>query len=447
MDKTIDVNKINIATELAIEENRKKKEKTDEPKEYQGYLDIFNEEKAAQFLNQNHVTIKLKWKKNLNLNHSKITTSHWQNKSNWTNFSRRTWKKDTFDHPNLQWHHRFSLFLRLWPCQDYQYLNDWMIKNSYPLPLILDIIDKLKDAKYFTEMDVWWGYNNIQIQKGNEWKAASKTNKGLFEPIVMSFKMCNSPATFQSMMDKIFTTMIDGKLVIIYMDNILIFAETKEELRQIMRMVLGKLWENNLFLKAKKCKVEKTEIEYLEMIIKEGQTTMDPIKLAGIWDWPTPTTVKQVRFSLGFGNFYRKFISHHSNIAKLLNNLTKKDRKFEWTNNTQLSFDNLKKKFTKEPILMIPDHKRPFQIKSDAFKVATGAVLTQLDPNGNWHPVAFLSQAFTNTERWYKIYDKELSEIIWALKEWRHYIQRSGHTNIFSDSKKLDVFPHHSEIK
>ena len=99
---------------------------------------------------------------------------------------------------------------KLRPCQDYRYLNNWMIKNSYPLPLISDILDKLKGAKYFTKLDVRWGYNNICICKGDKWKAAFKTNKGLFEPIVMFFGMCNSPATFQAMMDDIFVGMIDG---------------------------------------------------------------------------------------------------------------------------------------------------------------------------------------------------------------------------------------------
>ena len=225
------------------------------------------------------------------------------------------------------------------------------------------------------------------------------------------------------------------------MDDILIFTETKEELRWTTRMVLEKLRENNLFLKAKKCKFEKTKIEYLGMIIEEGQITMDPIKLTGIQDWPTPTTVKQVRSFLGFENFYRKFIFYYSDIAKLLNNLTKKDKKFEWTNNTQWSFDNLKKWFTEEPVLMMPDHNRPFQIESDASEVATGAVLTQFDSNRNQYPVAFLSQTFTDTERWYEIYDRELLGIIWALEKWRHYIQGSGHTtNVFSDHKYLMYF-------
>ena len=171
---------------------------------------------------------------------------------------------------------------KLRPCQDYWYLNNWMIKNSYPLPLISDILDKLKGAKYFMKLDIQWEYNNICIQKGDEWKAAFKTNKGLFEPTVMFFGMCNSPTTFQAMMDDIFTGMIDGKLVIIYMDNILIFAETKEELERITKMVLAKLREHDLFLKAKKCEFNKWKIKYLGIVIEEGRISMDPIKLAGI---------------------------------------------------------------------------------------------------------------------------------------------------------------------
>ena len=145
------------------------------------------------------------------------------------------------------------------------------------------------------------------------------------------------------------------------------------------------------------------------MIIEEGWIS---IKLAGIWEWPAPTTVKQVWSFLGFGNFYQKFISHYSDLAKPLTNLTKKDRKFEWTEGCQQAFDNLKKQFMENPVLLMPDHSWPFQIESDAFKVATGAVLTQIDSNGDRHPVVFLSQTFTDTERQYEIYDWKLLEII-----------------------------------
>jgi len=88
----------------------------------------------------------------------------------------------------------------LWTCQDYQYLNDGIIKNNYPLPLVGDLVDKLWGAKWFTKLDIWWGYHNIQIKEGDEWKGTFKTNKGLFKPMVMFFGLCNLLATFQNMM-------------------------------------------------------------------------------------------------------------------------------------------------------------------------------------------------------------------------------------------------------
>ena len=116
--------------------------------------------------------------------------------------------------------------------------------------------------------------------------------------------MCNSPATFQAMMDSIFAELVEKGYVIVYMDDILIFAKTKELLWEYTRMVLQKLKENNLYLKPKKCEFEKEKIKYLGMIVQQAKISMDPIKLGGIKDWPTPTSVKQVRSFLGFGNFY-----------------------------------------------------------------------------------------------------------------------------------------------
>jgi RNase H-like domain found in reverse transcriptase len=107
----------------------------------------------------------------------------------------------------------------------------------------------------------------------------------------------------------------------------------------------------------------------------------------------------------------------------------------------QKAFDTIKKRFTEEPVLLMPDQSKPFQIESDASKVATGVVLIQLDSNGDRHPIAFLSKTFSETERKYEIYNRELLGIIRALKEWRHYIQGSGHkTIVYSDHKNLMYF-------
>ena len=124
------------------------------------------------------------------------------------------------------------------------------------------------------------------------------------------------------------------------------------------------------------------------MIIEEGKISMDPGKLKGISEWPSPTTVKQTRGFLGFGNFYRRFVRHFSEIAKPLNDLLKKDRKFEWTPDCQKAFEELKKRFTEEQVLTMPDHTKPFQIECDASKYASGAVLTQL----NFVTLAHISQ-------------------------------------------------------
>src|SRR6202789_1534052 len=327
---------------------------------------------------------------------------------------------------------------KLRPCQDYRYLNDWTIKNAYPLPLISEIMDKLKGAKYFTKFDVRWGYNNIQIKEGDEWKAAFKTNRGLYEPTVMFFGMCNSPATFQAMMDHAFADMIEEGILIVYMEDILIFAEDEPTLQRHTKRVLERLRQHDLFLKPKKCAFGKTKVEYLGMVIEEGKVSMDRGKLRGIEEWPAPTTVKQVRAFLGFGNFYRRFIRKFSDVARPLNDLLKKDKVFDWTDKCQQSFDDLKRRFTEEPVLMMPDHSRPFQIEADASKYASGAVLTQCDVNGDQHPVAFISKTFSPAERNYEIYDRELLAIIRALEEWRHYIQGSSHqTIVLSDHKNL----------
>ena len=130
-------------------------------------------------------------------------------------------------------------------------MNEWTIKNAYPLPLISEIMDKLKGTKYFTKLDVQWGYNNIRIKEGDEWKAVFKMNRGLFEPTVMFFGMSNSPATFQSMMDLIFIKEIEDGVTIVYMDNILIYAITPELLEKIYKTDFAKTTRPQLVFEGK----------------------------------------------------------------------------------------------------------------------------------------------------------------------------------------------------
>jgi len=136
----------------------------------------------------------------------------------------------------------------LWLVQDYRALNSMTVKNKYPLPLISELISQLRRARYFTKLDVHWGFNNVRIKPGDEWKAAFQTNWGLFEPLVMFFGMTNSPATFQTMMNNIFQNLIAEGIVVVYLDNILIFTKMEEEHTQAVRWVLQVLKENKLSL-------------------------------------------------------------------------------------------------------------------------------------------------------------------------------------------------------
>jgi hypothetical protein len=330
---------------------------------------------------------------------------------------------------------------KLRPCQDYRYLNEFTKPNAYPLPLISDLMITLKGSKFFTKLDIRWGYNNVRIKEGDEWKAAFITNKGLFEPTVMFFGLRNSPATFQAMMDDYFRDMIDEGWIAIYMDDILIHAKTKEDLEKRTKRVLERLKEHNLYLKPEKCKFERTEVEFLGTIISENTIRMDPIKLAGIRDWPSPTTVKQTRSFLGFGNYYRRFISGFAEIARPLHELTKKDKIWNWTNECQTAFETLKECFSTAPVLTMPDTTKPFILETDASKWAIGATLLQKQEDGQLHPCGYLSHALTQTERNWQIYDRELYGIIYALDEWKYLLLGGEHTlTIHCDHKNLTYY-------
>ena len=135
--------------------------------------------------------------------------------------------------------------------QDYCYLNKGTIKNNYPLPLIPELIDCIGNAKVFTKLDLRWGYNNVCIKEGDGWEAAFTCQDGAFEPLVMFFGLCNLPGMFQTMMNEIFHDM--AVVVMVYIDDILIFTKTKEGHDEIVQEVLRRLRANDLFLKPEKC--------------------------------------------------------------------------------------------------------------------------------------------------------------------------------------------------
>jgi len=137
--------------------------------------------------------------------------------------------------------------------QDYQYLNSWTVKNNYPLPLISDLIDSIGKKKVFTKMDLHWGYNNVRIKEGDEWKAAFSTPEGSFEPTVMFFGLTNSPATFQVMMNNLLRDLVVEEKVVVFIDDVMIATETEKGHDEIVEEVLRRLEESDLFVKPEKC--------------------------------------------------------------------------------------------------------------------------------------------------------------------------------------------------
>jgi hypothetical protein len=331
------------------------------------------------------------------------------------------------------------------PCQDYRYVNSHTVKNAYPLPLISDLVDRLRGSRLFTKMDIRWGYNNVLIRPEDRWKAVFITPFGLFEPTVMFFGLCNSPATFQALMDHLFGDFIAEGWLIIYMDDLLIHSAGDDEHRVQTEKVLQRLQDNHLYLKLEKCAFAVPEVEYLGMVIWEGHVAMDPTKLTAIDKWQPPTSVKGVRSFIGFCNFYQRFIPDFSNIARPLHDLTKKNARWNWTPACEDAFLTIKDAFTRQLVLSMPDVSTPFFVMSNASLTATGAVLMQKDPNGDLHPCAYLSKTLSSAERNYDIYDRELLAIIHALEEWRHYLLGTAHVvTVLMDHKNLTYFrqPH-----
>jgi hypothetical protein len=260
--------KTNVAVELAIKDAEKegKKEVPVEelvPKDLHDFLDVFNEKQADRFPDSRPWDHKIEMKEGFEPKSFKIYNLTPMEQIELDKFLKENLDKGYIQPSQSPMASPFFFVTkkdgRLRPCQDYRYLNDWTIKNAYPLPLISEIMDKLKGAKYFTKFDVKGAYNNIRIRSGDEWKGAFKTNRGLYEPTVMFFGMCNSPATFQSMMDSIFAKEIEGNLIIIYMDDILIFAPTLEDLAKSERIVLQKLRENDPLFEAKEMRIQGTK--------------------------------------------------------------------------------------------------------------------------------------------------------------------------------------------
>jgi hypothetical protein len=315
-------------------------------------------------------------------------------------------------------------------CVDYRALNEVTIKNKYPLPRIEDLFDQLKGAKVFSKIDLRLGYHQLRIRPSDIAKTAFTTRYGLYEYTVMSFGLTNAPAYFMYLMNKVFMEYLD-KFVVVFIDDILVYSRNEEEHEEHLRLVLQKLRDNQLYAKLSKCEFWLEEVSFLGHVITKGGIAVDPGKVRDVLNWKPPTTVSEIRSFLGLAGYYRRFIEGFSKIVKPLTSLLGKDKKFEWSEACQNSFDELRKRLTTAPVLTMPDIHKSFDIYCDASKQGLGCVLMQ-----EGHVIAYASRQLRKHEQNYPTHDLELAAVVHALKIWRHYLL-SHKCQIYTDHKSL----------
>ncbi|QRW16907.1 Retrotransposable element Tf2 protein [Rhizoctonia solani] len=304
---------------------------------------------------------------------------------------------------------------------DYWKLNDITHKNVYPLPRQDDLMAKLRNAKLFTKLDLQWGYNNVRIKEGNEWKTAFRTKYSLFEYLVMPFGLTNALAAFQHFMNNLFRDLIDVT-VVIYLDDILIFSKDPKKHLEHVREVLSRLMKNQLFCKLSKCHFHVTTTE-------------------AVTSWPQPKMVKQVQAFLGFVNYLWQFIPNFSSVACPLHNLTKKETLWLWGMPEEQAFQELKALVTKAPVLIHSNPDLPYYLETDASGVAMGAILSQRGSNNRLHPIAYMSKSFSGAEANYDTHNKELLAIIKALEEWQIFLEATDKPiQVFTDHRNLEYW-------
>jgi transposase InsO family protein len=316
------------------------------------------------------------------------------------------------------------------PVVDYRHLNALTVKSKYPVPVIDELLDELAGSCWFSKLDLRAGYHQIRMAPGEEFKTAFSTHQGQYEFTVMAFGLTGAPATFLSAMNDTLKEFL-RKFVLVFFDDILIYSTSYEKHLMHIDQVLNKLRENHWQVKMSKCVFAQTSIAYLGHVISSEGVSTDPAKVETVRDWPSPTSVKELRSFLGLSGYYRKFVKNYGVIAKPLTNLLRKGVVYAWTTDTECAFQTLKQALITAPVLSLPDFSKTFTVETDASDTGIGAVLTQ-----DGHPLAFVSKALGPRTRGLSTYEKEHLAILMAVDHWRPYLQ-SGEFRIVTDQRSL----------
>ncbi|KAL0161724.1 hypothetical protein M9458_045449, partial [Cirrhinus mrigala] len=335
-------------------------------------------------------------------------------------------------------------------CVDYRKLNLKTKRDAFPLPRVDESFDVLRGAQFFSSIDLASGYHQVAVAEKDRQKTAFTTPFGLYEHLRMPMGVCNGPATFQRLMQ---TTMSDliFQIMLVYLDDILVFSKTFPEHLERLRTVLTRLQETGLKVKIGKCHFLQPTVTFLgHQVSAEGIAT-DPNKISAVKQWPVPTTLKALRSFLGFCGYYRRFVPGFSKIAGPLHDLVnqclnegppaKVNQKVisEWNPECQAAFDVLKEKLTSAPVLGFADFTAPFILETDASNQGLGAILLQ-QQEGKKRVISYASRRLRNAERNDKNYSSmklELLSLKWAVTEkFRSYLLGSKFT-VITDNNPL----------
>jgi hypothetical protein len=300
-------------------------------------------------------------------------------------------------------------------CPDFHALNKLTIKDKFPIHGIDDLLDEINGAQYSTRLALRLGYHQIHMKEEYIPKTKFHTHEGHYEFLVMSFGLCNSPSTFESLLNHVFRAFLHH-FVLVFFDDILIYSKTWPTDLTYVNQVLHLLSKNQLFLKHSTCDFDTSEVENLGHIVGKDGVRVDPKKSEAMQNWPRPKTLKSMCGFLGLTGYYHKFVQNYGKIVAPLIALLKKNA-FSWTPKDDQSFQALKEDMFTTHVLALSNFTKTFALECDASRRGIGAILMQ-----DGQPFSFTSKQLLNWHLGQSIYENEMLVIFHAMDLWCPYL-------------------------
>ncbi len=317
-------------------------------------------------------------------------------------------------------------------CIDFRHLNMITIRDSFPLPNITTTLQRMQKCRHFSKFDIRCAYYHIPIRRRDLPKSTFVTEDGTYRLKRMAFGLANAPPHFQRIMTRIFG---DIAGLVVYIDDMTIASEDEESHLASIHEVLRRCQANNIKLRLDKCELFKKQVEFLGHIVSAQSISIDPEYKRRCLDLLKPTSVAELRRFLGMIGWIGRFIPHLATYTAPMNELKKKNAKWEWTKKCDDAFIALRDAVRKAKILGFPLPNHPFTIECDASNVAVGAVLYQKQ-DGRKVPIEYLSKTFTDTQLRWTPAERELFAVLYSVSKWHHYISCS-HFTVLTDHRNL----------